>query len=86
MGMPKDQKRHGRVAVAGAVIVIGASAITQTNGGLISSAFAEELPKERATLPASVQKPQQTAQPAVQPPSDKSKKSSVPSGTTPNPK
>ena len=75
MGMPKDQKRHGRVAMAGAVIVIGASAITQTNGGLISSAFAEESPKERATIPASVQKPPQPAQPAVQQPKEKGKKS-----------
>jgi hypothetical protein len=83
MDMPKDQKRHGRVTMAGAVIVIGASAITQTNGGLISSAFAEESPKERATIPASVQNPPQPAQPAVQQPKDNGKKSTGSSTTGP---
>jgi hypothetical protein len=86
MGMPKDQKRPGRVAVAGAIIVMGASAITQTNGGLISSACADELPKERATIPASVQKPTKPAQTAVQQPKEKSKKSSGGPYTTTTPK
>jgi len=65
--MSTDRKR--RVGVAGAVVVLGASALVQTNGGLISSAMAshdDESPKESLAQKAAVQKPMQAAQPAVQ--------------------
>jgi len=61
--------RKWRVGVAGAVVVLGVSALVQANGGLISSAIADESPKETTTTPqAKVQKPMQTTQPAVQQP------------------
>jgi hypothetical protein len=84
MGMPKDRSRHGRAALAGAVIVVGASAITQSNGGLISSAYADENPKE--TISTTVKKPQQPAQPAVQQPKEKGGKKGTTSSSTAAPK
>ena len=84
MGMPKDRKRHGCVALAGAVIVVGASAITQPNGGLISSAYADENPKE--TIATGVKAAQQPAQPAVQQPKEKSGTKGTAPSSTPTPK
>lgn len=60
--------RKWRVGVAGAVVVLGVSALVQANGGLISSAIADESPKETATHQAKVQKAVQATQPAVQQP------------------
>ena len=82
MGMPNDRKRHCLIAVAGTVIVAGASAILQANGGMIGNAYADELPKE--SIRPGAQKPAQPAQPAVQQPKEKGgKKNAGTSGTAP---
>ena len=84
MGMQKNRKRHGRVALAGAVIVVGASTITQSNGGLIASAYADENPKE--SISTGVKQPQQPTQPAVQQPKEKGGKKGTTTTSTSAPK
>jgi len=56
--------------MVGAVVVLGASALVQTNGGLIPSAMAghdDESPKESLTSKATAQKPATVTPRAAQP-------------------
>ncbi|GEM_PF-4417218 len=64
--MSTNRMRRAGVATAGAVVILGASALVQANGGLISTAFAhdDEAPKESLTQKATAQKPAPTAQAA----------------------
>ncbi len=91
--MSTNRKQRAGAALAGAVIVFGASALVQPNGGLIPSAFADdESPKESlkhmptvkmpaGQAPAGVQQP--TPQKRAVRPAAPIKKSTVPAPTSP---